>query len=178
MSIFSFETVAPKLPGNGKYWIAESANVIGNVELNENTSVWFGAVIRGDNERISVGTGSNIQENCIIHTDIGYPVKIGKNCTIGHGAILHGCSIGNNCIIGMGSIILNGAKIGDNCIVGAGALITEAKIFLENKKLMLGSPGKVVRNLREEEIHNILDSALGYQAKAEIFKETLKKVCE
>ncbi len=177
MSIFSVETVAPKLPGNGKCWIAKSASIIGNVELNEGTSVWFGAVIRGDNERVSVGTGSNIQDNCVIHTDIGHPVTIGKNCTVGHGAIIHGCSIGNNCIIGMGSIILNGAKIGDNCIVGAGALITEGKIFLENNKLMLGSPGKVVRNLKEEEINNIFDSALGYQAKAGIFKETLKKVC-
>ena len=176
MSAFSIGAVVPKLPSCDKYWIAKNACVIGDVKLSENTSVWFGAVIRGDNESISVGAGSNIQENCIIHTDIGYPVTIGKNCTVGHGAILHGCSIGNNCIIGMGSIILNGAKIGDNCIIGAGTLITENKDFLENNKLVIGSPGKVVRNLKVEEVQSILDSALVYQSKADSFKESLKKV--
>ena len=174
MTVFSISSTKPKLPSNDKYWIADTASVIGDIELNEFASVWFGATIRGDNERISIGSGTNIQENCILHTDVGYKIQIGNNCTIGHGAILHGCSIGNNCIIGMGAIILNGARLGNNCIVGAGALVTEQKEFLEHGKLILGSPAKVVRDLKENEIKNILESALTYRAKALIFKKELK----
>lgn len=176
MTIFSIGSRIPVLPSNNEYWIAKTAAVIGRVELNEQTSVWFGATIRGDNEKIFVGFGSNIQENCVLHTDLDYPITIGENCTIGHGAILHGCTIGNNCVIGMGTIILNGAMIGDNCIVGAGSLITEQKDFLVDGKLILGSPAKVVRNLDKHEISNILESALGYASKAKRFKEKMKIV--
>ena len=176
MTIFSIGSKIPVLPSNNKYWIAKTAVVVGRVELREQTSVWFGATIRGDNEKISVGFGSNIQENCVLHTDLGYPITIGENCTIGHGAILHGCKIGNNCIIGMGTIILNGATIGDNCIVGAGSLITEQKDFLAHGKLILGSPAKVARNLDKHEISNIIESALGYASKASSFKEKMKIV--
>ena len=173
MTVLTLGKRSPKLPLNGQYWIADNAYVIGGTELKENTSVWFGTIIRGDNERIIVGSCSNIQENCILHTDIGYPIKIGRNCTIGHGAILHGCSIGNNCIIGMGAIIMNGAKIGDNSIVGAGALITEKKIFVETGKLIMGSPAQVARDLTFEEIDNISKSAKDYQSKAKKFKKML-----
>ena len=176
MTVFSIGSKLPVLPPNDEYWIAETANVIGKVELKENTSVWFGATIRGDNEKILVNSGTNIQENCVIHTDLDYPVTIGKNCTIGHGAILHGCIIGNNCIIGMGATILNGSVIGDNCVVGAGSLITEQKKFLAGGTLILGSPAKVVRNLSDSEISNILESATGYQSKAKKFKKKMKIV--
>ena len=176
MTIFSIGLRTPDLPSNDEYWIADTASVIGEVELKEQSSVWFGAVIRGDNEKIFVDSGSNIQENCVLHTDLGYPVTIGKNCTIGHGAIIHGCSIGDNCIIGMGSTILNGAVIGNNCVVGAGSLITEQKKFLAGGNLILGSPAKVVRNLNECEIRNIRDSASGYISKAKKIKETIKIV--
>ena len=176
MTVFALGSKLPDLPSNNEYWIAESANVIGKVELKENTSVWFGATLRGDNEQIFVDSGTNIQENCVIHTDLDYPVTIGKNCTIGHGAILHGCIIGNNCIIGMGATLLNGAVIGDNCVVGAGSLITEQKKFLTGGTLILGSPGKVVRSLNNNEISNILESARGYQSKAKKFREKLKIV--
>ena len=175
MTILSLGAKKPKLPSTDKYWVADTARVVGDVRLNDNTSVWFGAVIRGDNEQISVGSGTNIQEQCVIHTDVGYKVKIGNNCTIGHGAIIHGCSIGNNCIIGMGAIILNGAKIGDNCIVGAGALITEGKRFESSGKLMVGAPAKIVRDLKEDELVRILDSALAYQTKLYQFQEELKE---
>ena len=171
MTIFNFESKAPSLPQDNKFWLAETACIIGNVNLDLNTSVWFGAVIRGDNEQISIGYGTNVQENCIIHTDEGYPVRIGRNCTIGHGAIIHGCSIGDNCIIGMGAIILNGAEIGKNCMVGAGTLVTEKKRFLETGKLILGAPARCIRDLKEEEIKKIRLSAKSYQIKAQAFKK-------
>ena len=174
MKIFSQGASYPKLPSNGNYWISETAILIDEVELKVGSSVWFGAVIRGDNEKILIGPYTNIQENCILHTDPGYPISIGSNCTIGHGAILHGCSIGNNCIIGMGSIILNGAILGNDCIVGAGSLLTEEKNFLESGKLILGSPAKVIRDLRAPEMQNIRDSAQGYAKKAKRYKEKFK----
>ena len=174
MTFVSIGARRPDLPSNNNYWVADTANVIGSVELKDQTSVWFGATIRGDNEIISIDSGTNIQENCVLHTDLGYPLTIGKNCTIGHGAILHGCVIGNNCIIGMGAKILNGAAIGDNCIVGAGSLITEKKDFLAGGTLILGAPAKVVRNLNKHEIINIIESASGYISKARKFREDIK----
>ena len=176
MSIFSIESKAPKLPPSGDYWIAENATIVGNIDIEEKVSVWFGASIRGDNEKISIGFGSNIQENCILHTDKDYPLQVGNNCTIGHGAILHGCVIGNNCIIGMGAILLNGAQIGDNCLVGAGALVTEEKNFRVNNKLILGTPAKVIRDLTTDELQSISASAISYQSKMELFKHKLNKV--
>ena len=129
MSIYSLKDVSPVLPEDDNYWIAHDANVIGNVVLNRLTSVWFGATIRGDNEEITIGSGSNIQENSVLHTDLGFPLKIGENCTIGHKAMLHGCIINNNTLIGMGATILNGAIIGENCLIGAGSLIPEGKVI-------------------------------------------------
>ena len=136
----------PEFPNNSDYWVAPDANVIGKVRLMAGASVWFGATLRGDNEWIDIGTGSNVQENSVLHTDIGYPLSIGRNCTIGHKAILHGCTIGDQSLIGMGAIVLNGAQIGRNCLIGAGALITEGKIIPDNS-LVVGAPGKVVREL-------------------------------
>ena len=174
MSIFSVGSKDPRLPSNDNYWISDSATVIGDIEVEEKVSIWFGAIIRGDNEKICLGYGTNIQENCILHTDKDYPLKVGNNCTVGHGAILHGCVIGHNCIIGMGAIVLNGAQIGNNCIVGAGALVTEQRSFMENNKLILGIPAKVTRDLTADEVQKINDSAIGYQSKLKLFKDTLR----
>ena len=176
MSIFSISSKSPRLPSNDNYWIAHNATVVGDIEVEEKVSIWFGATIRGDNEKIYLGYGTNIQENCILHTDKDYPIEVGNNCTIGHGAILHGCVIGRNCIIGMGAIVLNGARIGDNCIVGAGALVTEQRSFVDTNKLIIGSPAKVTRDLSADEVQEINDSAIGYQSKMKLFKDTLRSL--
>ena len=160
--IYKLLESSPVFPENSDFWVAPDANVIGKVRLMTGASVWFGATLRGDNEWINLGTGSNVQENSVLHTDIGYPLSIGRDCTIGHGAILHGCTIGDQSLIGMGAIVLNGAQIGRNCLIGAGALITEGKIIPDNS-LVVGAPGKVVRSLIEAEIEGLRDSAVGYQ---------------
>ena len=156
-------------------WIAPDANIIGNVILGKNTSVWFCTTLRGDNELIDIGAGSNIQESTVMHTDIGYPLTIGENCTIGHKVMLHGCKIGNNSLIGMGAIVLNGATIGDNCLIGAGALITENKVIPDGS-LVMGSPGKIVRQLDAEAIQRLRNSALNYQENAKRFSNQLNEV--
>ena len=152
MTLYALDGIAPTLPQDGDYWIAPDANVIGKVILEAATSVWFGATLRGDNEAITVGKGSNVQENCILHTDMGYPLVIGENCTIGHKVMLHGCVIGANSLIGMGATVLNGAVIGKNCLIGAGALITEGKVIPDGS-LVMGVPGKVVRALDAPAMH-------------------------
>jgi carbonic anhydrase/acetyltransferase-like protein (isoleucine patch superfamily) len=149
-------------------WIAPGCFVIGDVVLGERASVWFGATLRGDNERITVGYGTNIQENAVLHTDMGYPLQIGEGCTIGHKAMLHGCRIGDNSLIGMGATVLNGAVIGKNCLIGAGALITEGKVIPDGS-LVMGSPGKVVRELDAEAINALRKSAHSYQENAARF---------
>src|SRR6266481_4418758 len=143
MAIFELDGQAPELPGEGRYWIAESASVIGRVRLKSNASVWFGAVLRGDNEWIELGERSQIQDNSTLHTDPGFPLTIGHNC------VLHGCTIGANSLIGMGAIVLNGAKIGANCLLGAGALVTEGKAFPDNS-LIVGAPARAVRTLEDK----------------------------
>lgn len=173
MTLYTLNDHAPILPETGEYWVAPDANVIGKVILEDKTSIWFGATLRGDNEAIVVGTGSNIQENAVLHTDMGYPLTIGADCTIGHKAMLHGCTIGRNSLIGMGATILNGAKIGDNCLIGAGALITEGK-EIPDGSLVMGAPGKVVRALTAQQIEGLTASALGYQQNARRFREGLQ----
>jgi len=144
--MLSLDGVAPRLPGDGRFWVAPNAVLIGNVELQAEASVWFGTVLRGDNEGIVVGPRSNLQDLTVVHTDPGFPVTIGEDCTIGHRAILHGCTIGDNALIGMGAIVLNGARIGRNCVVGAGALIPEGREIPDNS-LVMGAPGRIVREL-------------------------------
>jgi carbonic anhydrase/acetyltransferase-like protein (isoleucine patch superfamily) len=174
MSLFALDDVAPTLPA-GFCFVAESASVIGNVEIGEDVGIWFGAVIRGDNERIRIGAGTNIQDLCVLHSDPGYPLTIGDDCTIGHRATLHGCSIGDGTLVGMSATILNGARIGRNCLIGAGALITEGK-EIPDGSLVLGSPGKVVRALSEDEIEGLKKSAERYVANARCFATGLRKV--
>ena len=144
MAIYELDGTAPEFPADGLYWIADTASVIGKVRLHTNVSIWFGSVLRGDNEWIEIGTRSQIQDNATLHTDPGFPLTIGRDCVIGHNVVLHGCTIGNGSLIGMGAIVLNGAKIGANCLVGAGALVTEGKVYPDNS-MILGAPAKAVR---------------------------------
>lgn len=166
MTVYALDGIAPDLATDA--WAAPDANLIGKVVLEARASVWFGCTLRGDNEEIRVGAGSNVQENTVCHTDMGHPLVIGQGCTIGHKVMLHGCTIGDNTLIGMGATILNGAKIGKNCLIGAGALITEGK-EIPDGSLVMGMPGKVVRQLDEAAIEGLRKSALGYQANAARF---------
>ena len=151
----------PTYPSDGEYWIAPNAVVAGNVILKKNASIWFGAVLRGDNEPIIVGENSNIQDNSVCHTDMGSPLTIGDNVTVGHMVMLHGCTIGDGALIGIGAVVLNRAKIGKNCLIGAKALIPEGKVIPDNS-LVLGAPGKVVREVSEAQIAILAESAAGY----------------
>ena len=156
-------------------WVAPTAVLIGKVVIGPRVNIWFGAVLRGDNEVIMVGEGSNIQENCVLHTDMGYPLTIGANCTIGHKAMLHGCVIGDGSLIGMGATLLNGARIGEGCLVGACALITEGKQIAQGS-LVMGAPGKVVRQLDDIARARLLASAAHYQANAARFAQGLRQI--
>lgn len=171
--IYTLEGIAPEIAIDA--WVADTAVLIGKVVLEEDANVWFGAVLRGDNEEIRVGRGSNVQENSVLHTDMGYPLTIGANCTIGHKAMLHGCTIGDGSLIGMGATLLNGSKIGKGCLIGAGALITEGK-EIPDGSLVMGAPGKVVRVLDEEARMRLQMSARGYQANARRFAKGLKLI--
>ncbi|RLJ41717.1 carbonic anhydrase/acetyltransferase-like protein (isoleucine patch superfamily) [Litoreibacter meonggei] len=173
MTQYSLDGVSPQLPDGDDFWIAPDANLIGDILIEDAASVWFGSTLRGDNERITVGRGSNIQENCVLHTDMGFPLVIGANCTIGHKAMLHGCTIGEGSLIGMGATVLNGAQIGKGCLIGAGALITEGKVIPDGS-LVMGSPGKVVRELDAQAQQGLVSSALGYQANMRRFRAGLK----
>ena len=159
--IYALDGIAPKFVDENSSWIAPGASVIGDVVIGANVGIWFGAAIRGDTEQINIGAGSNIQENCVLHTDPGFPLTIGAGCTIGHKALLHGCKIGKNSLVGMGAIILNGAVIGDNCLVGAGALVTERKVFPDGS-LIIGTPARAVRQLTQTEIAGIGLSSAHY----------------
>lgn len=170
--IYTLDADAPQIDPDA--WIAPGCHIIGKVRLAPAVSVWFGAVLRGDNEPIEVGAGSNIQENAVLHTDWGYPLTIGAGCTIGHKAMLHGCVIGDNALIGMGATVLNGAVIGRDCLIGAGALVTEGKV-IPDRSLVMGAPGRVVRQLDEAGIARLRASALSYQNNARRFRDGLQE---
>lgn len=174
MTLYELDGVSPQLP-EGFYWIAPSAQVMGNVIISQNVGIWFGSVLRGDNEPISIGADTNIQENCVMHTDPGFPLVIGEGCTIGHKAMLHGCTIGNNSLIGMGATVLNGAVIGNNCLIGAGALVPEGKTIPDNS-LVVGMPGKVIRQLDDEAVNGLKNSAKHYVENARRFAAGLKAI--
>jgi carbonic anhydrase/acetyltransferase-like protein (isoleucine patch superfamily) len=171
--IYALDGIAPQIDADT--WVAPDANLIGKVVLEAGASVWFGSTLRGDNEEIRVGEGSNVQENCVLHTDMGSPLTIGKNCVVGHKVMLHGCTIGDGTLIGMGAIVLNGARIGKGCLIGAGALITENK-EIPDGSLVMGSPGKVVRALDAQAQARIVKSAEGYQANMRRFRAGLNLV--
>jgi carbonic anhydrase/acetyltransferase-like protein (isoleucine patch superfamily) len=160
-AVYKLGAIEPDLPPIGNYWIAPTAVVIGNVKLKTNASIWYGAVLRGDNDPIVIGANSNIQDGSILHTDLGSPLIVGDGVTVGHLVMLHGCTIGDNSLIGIGAVILNGARIGRNCLIGAKALITEGKDIPDNS-LVMGAPGKVVRQLDPNEVEGLRLSALHY----------------
>jgi carbonic anhydrase/acetyltransferase-like protein (isoleucine patch superfamily) len=169
--IYALDGHAPDIHPDS--WIAPGAHVMGKVVVDEGASIWFCATLRGDNEEIRVGRGSNVQENCVLHTDWGHPLVIGENVTVGHKAMLHGCTIGDGSLIGMGATILNGARIGKGCLIGAGALVTEGKVIPDGS-LVMGAPGKVVRELDAEAQARLLKSAAGYQANMRRFRVGLQ----
>lgn len=175
MPIYALDRQAPEFPADNAYWVAETAVLVGKVRLRADASVWFGAVLRGDNEWIELGERSQIQDNATLHTDPGFPLTIGADCVIGHKVMLHGCSIGNNSLIGMGAIVLNGARIGNNSLVGAGALVTEGKSFPDNS-LIVGAPARVIRNLDEKAVAQIKAGADIYVRRSRDYAKGLKRI--
>ena len=169
--IYELDGIAPTIGRD--VWIAPGAQVMGKVVLEDEAGIWFGVILRGDNEVIHIGRGTNLQENVVCHTDMGFALTVGADCTIGHKAMLHGCSIGNGTLIGMGATILNGARIGNGCLIGAGALVTEGKVIPDGS-LVMGAPGKVVRMLDEAARAGLLASAAGYRANARRFMAGLR----
>src|SRR5215204_337484 len=175
MPIYSLDDTAPILPEPGRFWIAPDAHVIGRVRLGRDVGIWFGAVVRGDNELIDLGEGTNLQEGSMLHTDPGYPMTLGPGCTIGHHAILHGCTLGPNSLVGMGATVLNGARIGANSLVGANALVTEGKEFPENS-LIVGAPAKAIRSLDDQSAERLRQTALHYVRNWQRFAAGLRRL--
>ncbi len=175
MAIYELDGQAPEFPGEGRYYVADSAVLIGRVRLLDEASVWFGAVLRGDNEPIEIGARSQIQDNCTLHTDPGFPLKVGADCVIGHNVILHGCTVGDRSLVGMGAIMLNGSKIGENCIVGAGSVIPEGKTYPDNS-LIVGAPGRVIRTLDDKAAAAIREGADSYVERAKQYPKALKRI--
>ena len=173
MAVYELDGVVPQVAASA--WVADSAEVIGHVTLAADASVWFGCVLRGDTEHMTVGEGSNIQDLSVLHADVGQPLTIGRHVTVGHKVMLHGCTIGDESVIGIGAIVLNGARIGKNCLVGAGSLVTEGKEFPDGSMIM-GTPAKVVRQLTPEQIEGLRLSAQHYIDNARMFRATLKKL--
>src|SRR4051812_32034674 len=173
MAVYQLDDQVPQLAEGA--WVADSAQVIGNVQLAENASVWFGAILRGDNEVLRVGRNSNVQDGSVLHSDPGFPLTLGDNVTVGHQVMLHGCIVGDGSLIGIQAVILNGAKIGRNCLVGAGALVTEGKEFPDGS-MIIGSPAKVVRQLTPEQIAGLQRSAEHYVQNARRFANGLKRI--
>ena len=175
MPLYELDGQSPQTPGEGRFWVAPDAHVMGRVQLGEDVGIWFGAVLRGDNELIRVGRDTNIQEHAMLHTDMGFAMEIGEGCTIGHGAILHGCILGDNVLVGMGAIVLNGAKIGAGSLVGAGALVTEGREF-PPRSLIVGSPAKAIRTLDDNALEKLRGSAAGYVRNWKRFAKGLKRL--
>ncbi|MFP8780642.1 gamma carbonic anhydrase family protein [Hydrogenophaga sp. RWCD_12] len=173
MAIYELDGRKPDIAESA--WVADSAQVMGDVTLGDGASVWFGAIARGDSDRIVVGAGSNIQDGSVLHADEGMPLVVGERVTVGHLVMLHGCTIGDESLIGIGAVVLNGVKIGRNCLVGAGSLVTEGKEFPDGSMIM-GSPARVVRQLTPEQIEGLRKSALHYRDNAERFRQGLKKI--
>lgn len=173
MAIYSLGDSRPALAPTA--WVAPGAHVLGRVELADGVGIWFGAVLRGDNEPIVIGTGSNVQENSVLHTDVGFPLTVGRDVTIGHQAMLHGCTVGDGSLIGIQAVVMNGARIGRECLIGAGALVPEGKV-IPDRSLVLGSPGKVVRELTDAEVARIRAGAEHYAARAAVYGATLVRI--
>ena len=175
MPIYALDGISPELPPDGEHWIAPDAHVIGRVRLGRDVGLWFGSVLRGDNELIDIGEGSNVQEGAMLHTDPTFPLTVGPGCTIGHHAILHGCTIGAGTLVGMGATILNGARIGASCLVGANALVTERKVF-PDRTLIAGSPARIVRELDDEAVAALRAGAANYVGNWRRYAAGLKRL--
>ena len=173
MAHFELDGVSPEVATAA--WVADGAQVIGRVNLAQDVSVWFGTVVRGDTETIRIGRGSNIQDACVLHADMGKPLTVGEDVTVGHQVVLHGCTIGDGTLIGIGAVVLNGARIGKNCLVGAGSLVTEGKEF-EDGSMIMGSPARVVRALDSQQKQGLVNSAQMYVLNARRFKAGLKRI--
>ena len=177
MPVYALGDRVPVLPEDGSCYIAPGAQVVGLVTLGRETSVWFNAVLRAENEPITLGRGSNIQDGCVCHVDPGFPLAVGEDVTVGHMALLHGCTIGDGCLIGMGAVILNGARIGRDCVIGANALVTEGK-EIPDRSLVMGQPGKVVRTLDDAAIAEFHRGAANYKARRQVYKDGLRLIGE
>jgi len=173
MAIYELDGMTPQLAESS--WVADSAEVMGNVHLAEDTSIWFGAVLRGDNDPITIGAGTNVQDGSVLHSDFGQPLTLGERVTVGHKVMLHGCTVGDESLIGIGAVVLNGARIGRNCLVGAGALVTEGKEFPDGS-MIIGSPAKAVRQLTPEQIEGLRRSAEGYVENSRRFRAGLHRI--
>lgn len=179
MPLYELDGISPDLAGssapNDNCWVAPCATLIGKIVLLEEANIWFGAVLRGDNEQILIGQGSNVQDLAMMHTDMGFPLTVGKDCTIGHKAIIHGCTIGDNTLIGMGATVMNGAVIGKNCMIGAGALVAEGK-QIPNNSLVVGAPGKVLRSLDDVAVAGLKGAAMHYVANSKRYRKGMKLI--
>lgn len=174
MPLYTLDGIAPRTPGQAKFWVAPNATVIGNVEIGEDASIWFGAVIRGDLDVIRIGRGCNIQDGSVLHTDPGIPLTLAEDVSVGHMAMVHGCTVGRGSLIGIGAIVLNHAVIGEECLVGAGTLIPEGKTY-PARSLILGSPGRVARALTDEDVARMRKTAYGYQQRWKRYVEGMKE---
>ncbi len=177
MPIYALDDATPTLPGDDSYYIAPGAQVVGQVVLAPGVSIWFNAVLRADNEPITIGAGSNIQDGCVCHVDPGFPLTVGENVTVGHMALLHGCTIGDGSLIGMGAVVLNGAKIGRDCVIGANALITEGK-EIPDRSLVMGQPGKVIRTLDDEALQGFYTAAASYRERQGQYRAGLRRISD
>lgn len=169
MALYELDGVRPTTPANGEFWVADNAIVLGNVHIEQDASIWFNAVLRGDNEEMRIGRGANVQDGCVFHTDPGFPMTIGADCTIGHMVMLHGCSIGAGSLVGIGAIVLNGAVIGEDCLIGAGALVPEGKI-IPPRSVVMGTPGKVIREVTTGDIERLRQASASYRSRWRRFK--------
>lgn len=175
MPLYELDGIAPTLPGDGSAWIAPGAQVIGRVVLAQGVSIWFNAVLRGDNEPMTIGRDTNVQDGCVFHVDPGFPLVIGADVTVGHKAILHGCTVGDGCLIGMGAVVMNGAKIGESCLLGANALVSEGK-EIPPRSLVLGQPAKVVRTLDDATVALIRSASVQYRERQDQYRNGLREV--
>lgn len=175
MTAYELDGVAPSFPDDGSHWVAPGTALVGDIALGRNVSIWFGTVIRGDNEPVAIGEGSNVQDNCVLHTDIGFPLTIGRDCTIGHLAMLHGCEIHDHALVGMGATVLNGARVGRNSVVGACSLVTEGKIVPDNA-LFMGAPARFVRWIEEDERDGFLEAARHYRDNIRRYRQGLVEI--
>jgi carbonic anhydrase/acetyltransferase-like protein (isoleucine patch superfamily) len=168
MALYELDGIRVEVPANGRYWVAENATVLGRVLIEEDASIWFNAVVRGDTEPIRIGARTNVQDGCVLHTDVGFPLSIGAEATVGHGVILHGCSIGSGSLIGIGAVVLNGARVGEDCLIGSHALIPEGKV-IASRSVVMGSPGKVTREVNERDLARMRESFADYVSRSKLY---------